>query len=107
MNKLKLQQDQHDIGYSDDEITSLEWKVIPNHSDYAVSNLGRIRKESGLEIIKKRIDNVLNVRNNDGIMRTLCFHRVVADWFVDRADRVQSFVKQSFVKHIDGTPLNN
>ena len=35
-------------------------------------------------------------------MRTLYIHRVVADLFLDKADR-----DQSFVQHLDGNSLNN
>ena len=94
-----------------------QWVEIANHSDYEVSNLGRVRSKDrevsrGSGMIKKQgVILSLNTNGNglktfqsyqDGDRTTLCVHKCVAEAFVDKPSEAHCYVI-----HTDGNYDNN
>lgn len=83
------------------------WKVIPDYSQYRVSNFGRVKsfKRKLPKILKQRITNwgyfQVELSNQNG-KKKKSVHRLVLETFLPT--RPES---RNFCNHIDGNKLNN
>lgn len=79
------------------------WKPIPFCNGYFVSNYGRIK--SKYRILKPRVDSkgysTTRIKNNDGNVKNLQVHRIVASVFIPNLDN------KPCVDHIDTDRTNN
>ena len=79
------------------------WKPIPFFNGYFVSNYGRIK--SKYRILKQRVDSkgysTTKIKNNDGDVKNLQVHRIVATAFIPNLDN------KPCVDHIDTDRTNN
>jgi hypothetical protein len=79
------------------------WKPIPFCNGYFVSNYGRIK--SKYRILKQRVDSkgysTTRIKNNDGDVKNLQVHRIVASVFIPNLDN------KPCVDHIDTDRTNN
>lgn len=79
------------------------WKPIPFCNGYFVSNYGRIK--SKYRILKTRVDSkgysTTRIKNNDGNVKNLQVHRIVALVFIPNLDN------KPCVDHIDTDRTNN
>lgn len=92
------------------------WKKIPNHSDYEVSDMGRVRSwktprskkmSDEPKILKNKINKKVGYYNvtiydDEGTLRTHYVHRLVAQTFIPTDDP-----KHTVVRHLDDNRLNN
>lgn len=81
-----------------------EWKVIPDYSNYMVSNLGRFKNLKTNKILRQYVVmNYLKVplRNDNGARKMVASHRVVALVFIVTND------KSLHINHKDENKLNN
>jgi DNA-directed RNA polymerase specialized sigma subunit len=92
------------------------WKKIPNHSDYEVSNTGKVRswkiprskkRATQPKILKNRINDKVGyynvtIYNDQGILKTHYIHRLVAQTFIPTEDP-----RHTVVRHLDDNRLNN
>lgn len=85
-------------------MTNESWKVIPDFPNYECSDTGKIRSLLNLKELKIRKNNsgypLINLYNN-GKMKTLTIHRIVAKLFIN------NFENYLIVNHIDGIKDNN
>lgn len=93
------------IDYIEGEV----WKVIPNHSQYLISNMGRIFgfAHNAVKDIKKYEGHYyLNTRlcNDDGVFEnSVSIHRLVAEAFCFNPD----IIHKTQVHHKNGDSLDN
>jgi hypothetical protein len=92
------------------------WKPIPNHSDYEVSNTGKVRswkvprskeKASEPRVLKNKLNNKIGYYNvtiydDSGVLKTHYIHRLVAQTFIPTEDP-----RHTVVRHLDDDRLNN
>lgn len=81
-----------------------EWRVIEDHPDYEVSNMGRVRNYLTKLILKLQISNKGYMRANiaiNGRAKHMAVHRLVAKEFIPNPDNKPQ------VNHIDGNTVNN
>jgi hypothetical protein len=85
-------------------MSQISWKKINNCDRYLISNTGLIKSVTG-KILKPAISDrgyyKYPIKNNQGIVKTMRIHRLVADAFL------QKIYGKTEVNHIDGNKLNN
>lgn len=83
------------------------WKVIPGHSRYEASSLGRVRKKECGTILAQMLSGipqywyVNTFRDSDNTRNIRRVHLLMAQAFLDNPDNLP------LVDHIDGNGLNN
>lgn len=81
-----------------------EWRVIPDYSNYMVSNLGRFKNLKTNKILRQYVVmNYLKValRADNGVRKMVASHRIVALVFIGTND------KSLHINHKDENKLNN
>ena len=84
------------------------WKVIPEYSDYQVSNLGRVRH--GIYILNTTIPKgykVVSIKNDNKEWKQVSIHRLVGMTFLSKDKYDKSVWDKLQINHIDGNKLNN
>ena len=103
MNERKIENALQYIDFIEGE----RWAVIPNYSNYLISNIGRIfgfkhkavknvKKYKGVKYLTTRL-----IDDNGVLSNSIYIHRLVAEVFVNNPDN------KTIVDHIDGNKLNN
>ena len=93
------------IDYIEGEV----WKVIPNHSQYLISNMGRIFgfAQMAIKDVKKYEGHyylITRLNNDDGVFEpSVPIHRLVAESFCYNPD----IIHKTQVHHKNGDSLDN
>lgn len=80
------------------------WKIVDNFSNYEISSFGNLRNKTTKHILKPSIKSgylCTSLRNNNGIIKPMKIHRLVALNFIPNEENKYS------VNHIDHNKSNN
>jgi hypothetical protein len=85
-----------------------EFRKITNYSNYSISDFGNIRNDKTNRILSPSLSGpennkylVVNLRNNDGVVKNVKIHKLVAQEFLE------PIPNKILVDHIDNNTSNN
>lgn len=87
-----------------EDLPNEEWSIIPDYSNYMVSNLGRFKSLKTNKILRQHVVMKylkVQLRRDDGIRKMVASHRIVALVFIGTND------KSLHINHKDENKLNN